>query len=140
MKLKNMSTGYSKTPLLKKLGIKADFKVRFINAPENYFDLLGPLPEGVKILNDFSEPADFVHLFAKDSSEFESIFFILKDQIERNGMIWVSWYKKASKIPTDLNENIIRDFALSLGLVDIKVCAVDEKWSGLKIVIRKENR
>ena len=137
-----MSAGYSKTPLIKKLGIKENFKVRFIQEPDHYADLLGPLPDGVRILeeDDFSELANFIHIFARNVSEFEEPFLIFKDQIERNGMIWVSWYKKAAKIPTDLNENIIRDFALSLGLVDVKVCAVDEQWSGLKIVIRKENR
>jgi len=137
-----MSPGYSKTPLIRKLGIKENFKVRFVQVPDHYADLLGPLPDGVRVLDDddFSEPADFVHLFARNISEFEEPFLIFKDRIERNGMIWVSWYKKAAKIPTDLSENIIRDFALRLGLVDVKVCAVDEQWSGLKIVIRKENR
>ena len=71
---------------------------------------------------------------------FENQFFIIKDKIKKDGIIWISWYKKTSKIPTDLNENIIRDTALGLGLVDVKVCAVDQKWSGLKIVWRKENR
>ncbi len=135
-----MSSGYSGTPLIKKLGIKPHYKVRFINVPDNYFDLLGPLPEGLRQLEDNSEAANFIHLFAESAAEYENAILLLKDEIERDGMIWVSWYKKASKIPTDLNENIIRDIALDLGLVDVKVCAVDARWSGLKIVIRKENR
>ena len=132
--------GYSGTPLVKKLGIKQAFKVRFINAPDHYRSLLGDLPPEVEILETNDQKANFIHLFAKNVAEFEATFLPLIHEIEKNGMIWVSWYKKASKIPTDLNENIIRDTALSLGLVDVKVCAVDEKWSGLKIVWRKENR
>ncbi len=134
-----MTSGYSKQPLVKKLGIKEGAKIRIINAPEYYFELLGELPK-VEVLNNNSEKADFIHLFSKSVKELEDQLFILKEEIEKDGMIWVSWYKKASKIPTDLNENIIRDTALSLGLVDVKVCAIDEKWSGLKIVWRKENR
>ncbi len=135
-----MSTGYSKTPLIKKLGIKAGYKARFINAPDYYLDILGPLPEDLTLLKSKRKLANFIHLFCKDIASFEKHFFKIKDEIEKDGMIWVSWYKKASKIPTDLNEDIIRNTALNLGLVDVKVCAVDEKWSGLKIVWRKENR
>lgn len=135
-----MSSGYSKTPLIKKLGIKDNFRVRLIHSPENYFDLLGELPNDVKFLQRKSKEVDFIHLFAKDIKTFEKSFFKIKDEIKKDGMIWVSWYKKASKIPTDMSEDIIRNTALANGLVDIKVCAVDEKWSGLKIVWRKENR
>ena len=134
-----MTSGYSKNPLVKKLCIKEGFKARFINAPENYFNLLGVLPE-VEVLKGKAEQADFIHLFSESVEDFENQFVKLKDEIKKDGMIWVSWYKKAAKIPTDLNEDIIRDTALSLGLVDVKVCAIDEKWSGLKIVWRKENR
>ena len=134
-----MSSGYSKRPLYQKLGIKEEFNILIINGPENYFELLGDFPK-VKVLNDLSEPVDFIHLFSENVEHFENQFFIIKEKIKKDGMIWVSWFKKSSKFPTDLNENIIRDTALSLGLVDIKVCAVDENWSGLKIVWRKENR
>jgi hypothetical protein len=134
------TAGYSGTPLLKKLGIKAEMRLRFVFPPDNYQELLGELPENVTVTESEAEEVDFIHLFAKDQATFEQEIAKLKDQIQKHGMIWVSWYKKASKIPTDLNENIIRDTALSLGLVDIKVCAVDEKWSGLKLVWRKENR
>lgn len=132
--------GYSKTPLVKKLGIKENFKVRFIHPPDNLLDLLGTLPDGVEILEDSTQLVNFIHLFAKDIATFEQYIFQLEKEIERDGMIWVSWYKKASKIPTDLTEYIVRATALTTSLVDIKKCAVDEKWSGLKLVIRKEYR
>ena len=135
-----MPSGYSGTPLIKKLGIKKNYRVRLINSPENYFDLLGELPNGVKFLQRKSSKIDFIHLFAKDVKTFEKYFIKIKEEIKKDGMIWVSWYKKASKIPTNLSEDVIRNTALANGLVDVKVCAVDEKWSGLKIVWRKENR
>jgi len=135
-----MPSGYSGTPLVKKLGIKENFRVRFIQGPENYLALLGELPEGLKFLKRKSKEVDFIHLFAKNQKVLDKYFLQIKDEIKKDGMIWISWYKKASKIPTDLNEDIIRNTALANGLVDVKVCAVDEKWSGLKIVWRKENR
>jgi len=135
-----MSHGYSKTPLIKKLGIKKDFRVRLVHPPENYFELLGEIPEGVSFLKSKSKEVDFIHLFAKDIKTFEKSIVKIKDEIKKDGMIWVSWYKKASKIPTDMSEDIIRNTVLTMGLVDVKVCAVDDKWSGLKVVWRKENR
>ena len=132
--------GYSGTPLAKKLGIKANHKIYLHNAPENYRDLLGELPENVVFLDSLNEKADMIHIFAERASELENALLLLKDQIVDNGAIWVSWYKKAAKIATDISEDVVRDKALPLGLVDIKVCAVDEKWSGLKLVIRVENR
>lgn len=135
-----MSAGYSPRPLHKKLGIKEGMKVRFINEPDDYFDLLNGWPEKVEVLGSEETLADFIHLFVKSTFELEGQLPILKDHIVKNGMIWVSWYKKSSKIPTDVTEDVIRNLALSMGMVDVKVCAVDEKWSGLKIVWRKENR
>lgn len=135
-----MPHGYSGTPLVKKLGIKENFKVRLIHAPDHYFEMLGELPVGVKFLKRKSTEVDFIHLFAKDIKTFEKSFFKIKDEIKKDGIIWVSWFKKASKIPTDMSEDVIRDTALKVGLVDVKVCAVDAVWSGLKIVWRKENR
>jgi len=132
--------GYSKTPLVKKLGIKEGFKIRLLHAPDYFLDLLGPLPDGVTILSDNARLANYVHLFAKDIATFEQHLFQLEKEIERDGIIWVSWYKKASKIPTDLTEYIVRSTALTTSLVDTKKCAVNEKWSGLKLVIRKEYR
>lgn len=132
--------GYSKTPLVKKLGIKENFKVRLIHPPDNFLTDLGTLPKGVIFLSDATQLANYIHLFAKDIATFEQYIFQLENEIERDGIIWVSWYKKASKIPTDLTEYIVRDTALTTSLVDTKKCAVDEKWSGLKLVIRKALR
>ncbi len=133
-------SGYSGTPLIKKLGIKEGFRIRTIQAPAHYWDLLGVLPPKISIMNETKELVDFIHVFIKSTAELESQLPVLKDQIEKNGMIWVSWYKKSAKIPTDVTEDVIRDTSLALGLVDVKVCAVDEQWSGLKLVWRKENR
>jgi len=134
------ASGYSETPLVKKLGIKAHHKVYLQNAPANYLALLGELPETVVFPDSLREKADVIHVFVKNVAELEAALFELRDKIVRNGAIWVSWYKKASKIPTDVTEDVIRATALALGLVDVKVCAVDEKWSALKLVIRLENR
>ena len=136
----NASAGYSGTPLAKKLGIKENFRVLCIDPPDNFGHLLQPLPRGVKLLEAANSDVDLVHLFTNSRDELfrklaECVRFIKQD-----GMIWVSWYKKAAKLPTELTEDIIREAALPLGLVDVKVCAIDEKWSGLKLVIRKENR
>lgn len=132
--------GYSKTPLVKKLGIKENFKVRLIQPPANYMNILGQLPDKVILLSECPPLANFIHLFAKDIKTFNAYIFQLEKEIERNGIIWVSWYKKASKIPTDLTESIVRNTALTTSLVDVKKCAVDDNWSGLKLVIRKEFR
>ncbi len=133
-------TGYSGTPLAKKLGIKADHRIYLQDAPENYVELLGELPENVVFLDSLAEKPDMIHIFATRAADLENALLSLKEKIVENGAIWVSWYKKAAKIPTDITEDVVREKALPLGLVDIKVCAVDEKWSGLKLVIRVENR
>ncbi len=130
--------GYSGTPLIKKLGIKEGFRLRFVGAPENYSELLGPLPLGVE--ENTQENCHFIHGFYKERTNLETDLPHLMNQINRNGMIWVSWPKKASKVPTTITEDTIREIALPLGLVDVKVCAVDEIWSGLKLMIRKELR
>jgi hypothetical protein len=132
--------GYSATPLAKKLGIKPGFKIRLINAPDYYFDLFTDLPSNVHVLKDKKPKKDLIHFFVKSLSEFENIIIDIANEIEQDGMIWVSWYKKSSRIATDVTEDKIRDTALALGLVDIKVCAVDENWSGLKLVIPLNNR
>ena len=131
--------GYSGTPLPQKLGIKPGTTVIVINEPPNYRKLLGKL-DRVTFSNRISTNSDFVHLFTKRRSEFESRLSILRDKIADNGTIWVSWPKKSANIPTDITEDVVREVALPLGLVDIKVCAVDETWSGLKLMIRRENR
>ena len=134
------SAGYSGTPLAKKLGIKKDFLIRLVNEPEEYFELLGEIPEGLVFVSSYMAPLDLAHVFTNSRTELMEELGVNRDLIKPDGAIWVSWYKKAAKLPTEITEDLIREAALPLGLVDVKVCAVDEKWSGLKLVIRKENR
>ena len=134
------TTGYSGTSMAKKLGIKKGFKMRLINTPDYYYDLFSDLPTDIKELVDKKSKKDFIHYFAENTAQLNKDIKQLRKEIEENGMIWVSWYKKSAKIETDLNENIIRDIALNNGLVDVKVCAIDEIWSGLKLVIRLKDR
>ena len=125
--------GYSGTPLVKKLGIKAGFKICFVNPPKDFQSLLHPLPKDLTIVNRLTSGFDFIQFFTKQRSELEKELKKQMGKIKPNGMIWVSWPKKASKVPTDVDENAIREVALPLGLVDVKVCAVDDTWSGLKL-------
>jgi hypothetical protein len=145
MKLTNtkpgdITSGYSGTPLIKKLGIKEGSDIIIINPPEGYIEYLGELPAAVSIKNKLSGKLDFIHFFTKNNNEFEKKFAALKKALKPDGMLWISWPKKSSKIPTDITEDLIRNFALKNGLVDVKVCAVDEIWSGLKLVYRLEDR
>jgi hypothetical protein len=136
-----MSTsGYSGTPLLNKLGIKPTMKVLLINKPGDYFHLLEN--DISSQLCKQSETPDFMHLFVKNKKEFETEMKTIKSFIKKNTeiIIWVSWYKKSSKIVTDITEDDIRNYALKNGLVDIKVCAVSDIWSGLKLVVPKALR
>jgi len=133
-------SGYSGTSLAKKLGIKPGFKIRLFNQPDYYYNLFSDLPTDIKELTDKKIKKDFIHYFSKSAALLNKEIKQLRQEIEQNGMIWVSWPKQASKIETDLTENIIRDIALKNGLVDVKVCAVDETWSGLKLVIRLKDR
>ena len=132
--------GYSGNPLFKKLGIKEGFVLYVKNAPENYLKLISPLPDQVQIKKRLASNLDLVHFFTKSSAELKKEIPKYLEKIKRDGMIWVSWPKRASKVPTDVTEDVIRNVILPLGLVDVKVCAVDEVWSGLKLMIRKENR
>ena len=132
--------GYSGTPLAKKLGFKEDHRVRLSNAPDNYLDLVQPLPEGITISTGIRKDIDVWHFFTRSATELEATLPKLMLGIRSNGMIWVSWPKKSSGVPSSVTEDTIRTVALPLGLVDVKVCAVDEIWSGLKLVIRKELR
>lgn len=134
------SEAYSGTPLAKKLGLKPGFLIRLIHVPEPYFSWLAPMPEGIVVVQDEVSKKDFIHYFAVHSEQLLADLPDLRQEIKENGMIWISWYKKASKVPTDLNEDLIRDIALSNGLVDVKVCSINEKWSGLKLVIRLRDR
>lgn len=129
------AAGYSGTPLVKKLGIKPQYKLLLINRPSNYFDLLE-----VNISDQLAgkdETPDWIHLFVTGNKEFESEMKKLKSVLKKNSSvtIWVSWYKKSSGIATDLTEDMIRNFALKHDLVDVKVCAVSDVWSGLKLVV-----
>ena len=135
-----MSPGYSKTPLNKKLGIKTECRLYLKNAPAEYLEWIAPLPEPVDILKRLSKNIDIIHFYTKSRKELETLLPKYMSKIQQNGMIWVSWPKKASKVPKDITEGTIRDVCLPLGLVDVKVCAVSEVWSGLKLVIRKELR
>jgi hypothetical protein len=135
-----MSAGYSGTPLAQKLGIKEGFVIGLVNPPENIAELLLPLPNAVTLSGSVSAGADMIHFFTNSMEELSRGLAEYRNLIKQNGAIWVSWYKKAAKLPTEITEDTVRDVALPLGLVDIKVCAVDEKWSGLKLVIRRENR
>jgi hypothetical protein len=135
-----VTAGYSGTPLAQKLGIKDGFHVDLINAPDNYLCLFTDLPANVYFENDKNVKIDLIHFFTKSQEEYRSTLADLKNRIKPNGIIWVSWPKKSSKVPTDIKEDIIRNFALQTGLVDVKVCAVDETWSGLKLVIPSKDR
>lgn len=119
-----MTSGYSGTPLAKKLGVKEGFKIALFNQPDYYFKLFVDLPD-VKIVSGKAK-VDFIHYFVKEEKPFLKDIIKLKSQIEQNGMIWISWPKKSSKVETDVTEDVIRNIALKNGLVDIKVCAVDE--------------
>jgi hypothetical protein len=135
-----MTAGYSGTPLARKLGIKEGFTVLGVNLPDNYSELVDPLPEGVEIIVEPKPDVDLIHFFTNSAGDLLKGLSEYKNLIKQNGTIWVSWYKKAAKMPTEITETQVRNTALDLGLVDVKVCAVDEKWSGLKLVIRVENR
>ncbi|NJM24341.1 MAG: DUF3052 domain-containing protein [Bacteroidia bacterium] len=132
--------GYSGTPLAKKLGLKPHTSIYLLNMPDTYLDWVSPLPEGLKLTTRLSNEVDFIHLFVKDQKTFKAEFVKSKEYLKKDGMMWISWPKKASKVPTDLDENFIRDFGLKQKLVDVKVCAVDDVWSGLKFVYRVADR
>jgi hypothetical protein len=129
--------GYSGIPLAKKLGIVPGSHVATSNAPADYADLLAPLPDGVVFDAKVAAATDVVHVFADRRSALAKELGSLRKSIRSNASVWVSWPKKASKVPTDITEDTIRELALPLGFVDVKVCAVSEVWSGLKLVIRK---
>ena len=132
--------GYSGTPLVKKLGIQPHTRVLLLNAPDN-FEALLDTDIHHQIINDKTVP-DLVNLFAKNKAEFVTAMMKVLALYKKNRAMvtWVSWYKKSAGLATDLNENVIRDFALQHDLVDIKVCAVSEIWSGLKLVMRIAKR
>ena len=132
--------GYSKTPLAQKLGIKAGTEVAALSAPSGYRKWLAPLPDGVSFRDQAKMGSNFVHLFTKEQRTLEKELKRLRRIIDDTGVVWVSWPKKSSAVATDITEDVIREVCLPLGFVDIKVCAVDETWSGLKLMIRREQR
>ena len=132
--------GYSGTPLAKKLGIKPGSRLFVAGAPPDYARLVAPLPNDVKIVSRMTGDTDIAHLFTTRRADLTAKLRSTLAMLKPAGAIWISWPKKASKVPTDITEDTIREVALPLGLVDIKVCAVNEVWSGLKLVIRKACR
>jgi hypothetical protein len=132
--------GYSGTPLARKLGIKSSTKLFVSGGPGNYLQLVSPLPEGVQLLRRLGSETDIVHIFVTERARLVEALGSTLAKMKPDGAIWVSWPKKASRMETDITEDTIREVALPMGLVDIKVCAVDETWAGLKLVLRKEKR
>jgi hypothetical protein len=135
-----MPSGYSGTPTAKKLGIKPGVTVIVVNTPGDYARLLGGVPDGVGIHSSLSGKADIVHLFVTSEADLTKRIGAMRKAIEPDGAIWVSWPKRASRVPTDLTEDVIRRVALGNGLVDVKVCAIDDTWSGLKLVVPLAHR
>ena len=132
--------GYSGTALPQKLGIKPCLVVVTMNPPTNYRRLLGTIPEGVTFSDRLKPDSSFVHIFIQERSELEQRLSALRGKIADTGTVWVSWPKKSSRVRTDVTEDVVRAVALPLGFVDVKVCAIDETWSGLKLMVRRSNR
>lgn len=134
-----MATGYSRTPLVRKLGMKPGMTCAVVDPPDNYWDLVGS-PDAVEVADPSTPGLDFVHVFVQEQQDLVDRLRTLRANIAQDGMIWVSWPKKASGVQTNVTREVVREAGLSAGLVDVKVCAVDEIWSGLKFVIRKADR
>jgi hypothetical protein len=132
--------GYSGTPLAKKLGIKDGARVFLANAPDDYARLVAPLPAGVRMVRTIDDRTDLIHIFVVRRRDLDTAVTRTLRLMRTDAVVWISWPKKSSGVATDVTEDTIREVALPLGLVDIKVCAVDDTWSGLKLVIRKERR
>ena len=136
------ASGYSGTPLIKKLGLMPGQRACILNAPVDFPKTLGALPTGIQLIQRLpkTRSLDFIHFFTKDRNKLQKTFPKLQAALSWAGILWISWPKRASKVPTDLNENIVREIGLDLGLVDVKVAAVDEIWSRLKFMYRVEDR
>lgn len=132
--------GYSGTPLLQKLGFKPPMTVLVAGAPPDYASWLGDLPPGLTFRSEPDGTVEAAHLFFTARAALEEALPGLRRRLAPNGLVWVSWPKKSSKVPTDVTEDVVREVALPLGFVDVKVCAVSDIWSGLKLVIRKSER
>lgn len=132
-------SGYSGTPLAKKLGFADGSNIVLVGAPGNYLSLLEPLP-GVQFGPRISAATDIVHMFSTRRTQLQQLLVRYREKLKPTAVVWVSWPKKSSKVPTDITEDTIRELALPLGFVDVKVCAIDDTWSGLKLVVRKQLR
>ena len=132
--------GYSGTPLPKKLGLKAGMTLIAIEAPDDYRSWLGEIPAGLAIVPTSKKQVEAAHVFATKKAILKRHLVAFRRRLEQSGFVWVSWPKKASKVETHITEDVIRELALPLGFVDVKVCAVSDVWSGLKLVIRKSER
>ena len=132
--------GYSGTPLIQKLGIRLATRIYIQGEPKHYARTLGPLPEAVTRLRRLGQELDFIHFFTKQRAQLEQRLPALKAALDYDGMLWISWPKKASQMKTDVDEGVVRQLGLAIGLVDVKVAAIDETWSGLKFVYRVEDR
>jgi hypothetical protein len=135
-----LSTGYSKKPLVQKLGIREGYEVAFLNQPSDYPDTLGTLPKDVAVFTKLKRELDFIQIFAKEKVILEKKLPGLKASLKLSGMLWVSWPKASSGVNTNLTEGHVREIGLKSGLVDVKICAIDETWSGLKFVRRLKDR
>ena len=133
-------TDYSATPFVKKLGIKEGFKVAFVNAPENFLAELGPLPADVALTNSPRRSCDLILRFAKTEPELTKCFARLSSRLVSNGMLWAAWPKKSSGVATNLSFEVVQRIGLGSGLVDTKICAINDVWSGLRFVIRLKDR
>lgn len=134
------TAGYSGTPLAKKLGLKEGFAVALVGAPQELREWLAPLPPGVRFVNQPTAQVQLVHAFFTERAALASSLAVWRRTLADDASLWISWPKKAAKVPTDITEDVIREVALPLGFVDVKVCAVSEVWSGLKLVVRKALR
>lgn len=133
--------GYSNTPLIKKLGIKEGFRVGFVNAPLDFDKELGKLPSDVQVsVGELTKPLDLILVFIDSELKLQKTFSLLAEKLTANGMLWIAWPKKSSKVTTDLTFNNVQRIGLDAGLVDVKICAVNEIWSGLKFVYRLKDR
>jgi hypothetical protein len=134
------AAGYSGTPLVRKLGVRAGARVAWLGAPDGFDALVGELPAGVTVLRSLRAPLDLLVQFTTARAELVQRLPGLRDAVFPAGAAWVAWPKRSSGVETDVTEDVVRDEALPLGLVDVKVCAIDATWSGLKLVVRKEHR
>jgi len=135
-----MPAGYSGTPLVRKLGLKPAMRARVINEPDHYGDLLGEIPEDITFVKSTRGSFDFIHCFVRTRNQLARALPKLRENLEADGTLWMSWPKKSSPLAGEIAESDIRTAGLDAGLVDVKICAVDEDWSGLKFVFRKVDR